>query len=252
MKKTIGPRALFGFLFALQSFTLHAPAQVVSSFDDLNYWGSGANRSAVVIQWNDSQSPQALAWGYRWDDPGTLFDMLAAITVADPALFLRVDSFTTFGPGLYGIGYQNGSNPFSVTGAQDPAGNPAVANFVDGIWDINATSGFDAPASSTGTAPAHAGDRYQEGWNDNGFWGLYFSGTNVLTAAESLIYPAIWAEAWVGVGGADLVNNGWYGLSFAADFVNQEPGAALAAIPEPSIWSLWLLGGALLIRLRRR
>ena len=244
MKKFIGP------MLAVASLVQSASAQPVSSFDDLNYWGTGANRSAVIIQWNDSQSPQALVWGYRWDGAGTLYDLLVDLAASDPALFLRVDTVTAFGPALFGIGYQSGSSPFGLTGTQDENGDPNVAQFVNGIWDNNGSAGVEAPASSTAAATTHAGDRYQEGWFDRGFWGLYFYGSDAFANAPNPVYPTSWTAAWVGASDAALVNDAWYGLSFAPDYDSVEPGLAIAAIPEPSMLSLLLLGSVLLLRRR--
>ncbi len=68
--------------------------------DDIEFWvGAGSNRAGFVIDWNDGPSPQALAWGYRWDGQATGWDMLTAI-VGQTDIYTydehgEVDSITT-------------------------------------------------------------------------------------------------------------------------------------------------------------
>ena len=49
-----------------------AASRVVAApftFEDIEYWvGSGANRAALVIDWDDNSiETPALAWGFCWD-----------------------------------------------------------------------------------------------------------------------------------------------------------------------------------------
>jgi len=233
-------------------FTQHALATPITNLDDLNYWGSGANRSAILIDWNDGKSTTSLAWGYQWDTAPALADVLIALAGSDIGLFLRVDTQTPFGLGLFGIGQRNGPSAFGVSGAQDELGNPVTPVFTAGVDDMNTSAAtFDPPLSSAGTAPVNAVDYYQEGWFDNGFWGLYFAGTDNFSTAPGYTYPTEWIDAWEGVGSTTLVNEGWYAFSFADNFVNSDPRTAIAAVPEPGVSLLVLLGGALLVGFRR-
>lgn len=46
------------------------------------WFGTGANESVVVIDWNDTNGPyvtESHAWGYRWDGSATVKDALLAI-----------------------------------------------------------------------------------------------------------------------------------------------------------------------------
>src|SRR5262245_44879430 len=62
------------------------------SFSDIKYWiGSGANRAALVIDWDESSTqPPALAWGYRWNGTAHGSDLLSAVVADDPRLFAKL------------------------------------------------------------------------------------------------------------------------------------------------------------------
>ena len=78
------PTLLATFLAAasLEAFTL----------DDIHFWsGTGPNRAAVVLDWNDGSL--SLAWGVRWKgDAPSLADALLAIDREDPRLSLFTES----------------------------------------------------------------------------------------------------------------------------------------------------------------
>ena len=168
MKRTIVALAL-GTIF-----TINSQAGVVSSFGEIQFWtGSGASESSLVIQWNDSKSPLALAWGFNWSSASTVNDMLLAVMSVDVRLFARGDSATGYGASYFGFGYNNSGN-FSVVGAVDQFGTAVTPVFTNGLSDMNTDpTTTQAPFSSASAAPANSVDRYAEGWNDNGFWDLY-------------------------------------------------------------------------------
>lgn len=209
----------------------------VTGFGDLIITpGSGPNQSGLVIQWNDSKVPAALAWGFNWtSNSTTVNDMLLAVMSADVRLFSRGDSSTPFGPAYFGFGYNNSGN-FSVAGAVNELGVPVTPVFVGGFSDMNTDPGTtQAPLTSTAAAPSNPLDRYVEGWNDNGFWEL-FSGSGPA-------YPGTWTSSAVGVT-ETLTQNTWYALSLSnSDFSSNLPGAATAAVPEPiALWLILLAG----------
>ncbi len=245
----------FFMLLVLACWAGKSWGQFVANLDDLNYWGSGNNTSAFVVYWNDSKSPDALAWGYKWDGTQTVYDMLVFLAHNDPRLFARIDSATSFGAAIFGIGYQTGSAPFGVTGAVDTAGNPVTPGFTAGINDLNTNPAVtEAPLSSTTAAPANAADRYVEGFNDNGYWELFHSGTDAFNLQPSYTLPTTWTSSWVGAS-ITLVNNGWAAFSITQpDFTSNPPTAAVvAAIPEPSVGLLAFLGTSISwILLRKR
>lgn len=237
----------------------NAPAQVVGDFNSLTYWGTGANQSALVVNWNDGKTNQVLAWGFRWDGPApTVGDMLLSLAASDPRLFVRLDSDASYGIALFGIGYQTGASPFGVTGAQDALGDNVVPSFVAGLNDMNTTSGnTDAPWSSASAAPLNSGDHYSEAWNSpDRYWTLFLSGSDLFptTATASLTYPSAWSEAGAGLSGVTLDNNAWYALSYSdSGYTPVTPGSAVAAVPEPGTVTLFLLStGIILAAVYRR
>jgi hypothetical protein len=244
---------VFSTALVLPLISFHlALATPITNLDDLNYWGTGANRSAIVIDWNDGKSTTSFAWGYQWDTAPVLSDVLATLAGSNIGLFLRWDSQTPFGPGLFGIGQQNSAAAFGVSGAQDASGNPVVPVFTAGVDDMNVSAAtFDPPLSSAGTAPVNAVDFYQEGWNDNGFWVAYFAGTNNFSTETSFAAPTNWIDSFVGIGSVTLTNEGWYGFSFAPGFAGSNPRDAVAVVPEPGVTLLVLMGGIILLGLKR-
>lgn len=134
---------------ALVVFLSLLPGQAANAalIDDIEFWvGEGENRAGMIFDWNDGKSPEALAWGYRWDGDATVFDMLTAVagrTVykqansdtlidefsgADERLFLRLSMFD-FGDTIFGIGYDldgdggtftDGSEGMPTGAASDP------------------------------------------------------------------------------------------------------------------------------------
>lgn len=68
------------FLAAVAADCAFAQTKLVGSFDDILYWaGSGTNRAALVLQWNDGLAPASVVWGFRWNGTATGMDMLRAI-----------------------------------------------------------------------------------------------------------------------------------------------------------------------------
>lgn len=83
----------------LLSLALPFSAHAVN-FADIRFWaGSGSNRAAVVIDFNDGQSPRSYVWGYRWNGAADGEDALRAIVQADPLLDAIIDQFS-FGASL--------------------------------------------------------------------------------------------------------------------------------------------------------
>jgi len=241
-------------LTLLLATTLQARAQVINGFNDIVAWaGTGANQSALVIQWNDKKSPVALTWGFRWDTGAapTVNDMLLCVMQADVGLFARGDSATQYGAAAYyGLGYSQ-SGTLVVTGAQDPGGNSTAVVFTKGFSDMNVSSNAtESPWSSLETAAVNPADRYEEGWNDNVFW-------TQLDGVVGLSYSPTWTASWTGTS-ESLVNNGWYGFTFGgvdSDYNSTAPHPATIydAVPEPVTLPLMLLAaGIILLYARKR
>ena len=93
MKKAVAA----GFAATLMAFS---PAWGFT-FDDIQYWvGSGTNKCAVVIDFNDGSVPNcSFAWGFRWNgDAPSMKAILDEITAEDPRLkmFASVSQYGSF------------------------------------------------------------------------------------------------------------------------------------------------------------
>ena len=198
-------------------------------FDDVAFWaGDGANRAAIVIDWNGPDggtAPTSLAWGFRWDGAATGQDMLTAVINTDPNLFGRFASFG-FGDVLIGLGYDADGDGFGIT---------------DGT-DFGPT-GLAYAGTSDGSAATDSDDLYVEGW-DTGFWS-YWLGDGTPHDGGS------WLSAQVGFGDRTLVDGDWDGYRFAPGFVSSEPREPGAAVPGAPVLSVMLLGVGVAARRRR-
>lgn len=75
------------------------------TFEMIQNWaGEGANKAAVVIQWNDSRETHAIVFGYRWDGEAYSADMIKAIAAADPR-FYWLTHWTQYGNTIAGFGW---------------------------------------------------------------------------------------------------------------------------------------------------
>ncbi len=199
------------------------PSLSAASLDDIAFWaGTGANRAALVIDWQDAQAPQSLLWGFRWDGTATGLDMLTAVIQADPRLFGHLGQFG-WGTAVFGLGYDSNANGgFAV--------DPALA--------------FDSGGLAVDTNPddarvaVDAGDHWREGWN-TGFWAYYLKGSS----------GDAWESAMTGAADRVLSDGAWDGYSFAPGFVSAAPGEPVpAAVPEPGTLTLLALGALALAR----
>ncbi len=200
-----------------------------ASLDDIQLWtGSGANRAALVIDWNDGKTPESLLWGYRWDGSATGLDMFQAVVNADPRLFAHLGTFS-WGTSVLGIGYDlNGNSSFGVT--------PSLSFDAGGLFvEAGSDDADDARLAWEN------GDRYAEGWN-NGFWGYSLKAY----AGDA------WTDALSGAGERALTDGAWDGYSFAPGFASSAPSEPLAAMAVPEPGTLALLGlGFLALCIRR-
>ncbi|MDH7502942.1 MAG: hypothetical protein QHJ82_09590 [Verrucomicrobiota bacterium] len=210
-------------MVGLLMFVLAGHHAGAATFDDVEFWvGTGANRAALVLDWNDGKSPEAFVWGYRWDGEATGLDMLRAVVEADDRLFAHVSEPGPFGVSVYGIGYDlSGDGVFMV--------NPAIP-FDFGGWSVG--------SADDSRAAVDVGDHWAEGWN-TGFWGYSIKGS----ADEP------WASALTGPLGRNLSDGAWDGYSFAPGFNFTDPSEPLPApVPEPRAIALLLIGGTVLLK----
>lgn len=211
-------------LLGLVAFDLQG--QTVGNFDDIQFWtGSGTNRAALVLQWNDGETPASLAWGYRWNGAATGFDMITAIAGAS----------TISDTGGTVVETLSGSDPRIALGMTRYGPN------------------FDAVQSIAFSATG--GLRFQEGFNDP-YWGYYvFGGTfeyfdwNTMdTATYSFTgnpsyADVLWLSSPVGAVDRPLSDGSWdawnFGL-FLTPAPVQQPQAA--RLPVPALTFRWTGG----------
>jgi hypothetical protein len=220
---------------ALAALAWNGNAQVVGSFDDIQYWvGTGPNKAALVIQWNDDISPGALAWGYRWSGNSTGLQMLNAIAgntvINDP-----------FGDPLG-----------SLTGADSRLSSQLVRySFGDSVFSL----------VYSGSTPARTRADWFSGYWEYLIFGGNFEYTNwgdtepslYNTPGSSLYSNVSWFSSPIGMGDRFLVNGSWDALSFAPGGVGVPVVQPVAvAIPEPRALGLIGLIGLVLIHARRR
>lgn len=134
-----------------------------TDFDAIKYWvGTGANKAAFVVQWNDGKNSDALVWGFRWDGNATGVDMVQAIAKADHRFYaLQYNSGPDLGTTIGGLGFDlDGVN----TKGLYKNGDKVYPHYpVNGI--IN-TSAYDF---DTFTA-IDATDHWQTQSNTRGYW----------------------------------------------------------------------------------
>jgi hypothetical protein len=208
-----------------------APTQAAVSFNDIQFWaGTGANRAALVIDFNDAKAPESLVWGYRWNGAATGEDMFAALVAADPRLYAKRKAFS-FGTANLGIGYDTNGNGFAISDgtAFDPATGIAAGS----------------ETQADGATPTDPADHYREGWN-TGFFDYFTTDANPYGGTGT------WTESQVGAGQRTLVDGSWDGLSFAPNCVGVAPDQPTAAVPEPTAGLLALTAGVLFTVTRTR
>lgn len=190
---------------------------LAAGFDDIQFWvGTGANRAALVIDWDDGKSPTALLWGYRWDGVATGLDLFVAVVQADPLLYAHLGNYG-WGTAVQGIGYdRDASGSFGVS--------PALA------FDAGGLAYSTAPDDARG--PVDPADHWLEGWNF-GFWAYYTKDSEA----------AAWTSSWVGAADRFLADGNWDGWRFAPGFVGAPPSTPTPApVPEPTAAALAVLG----------
>ncbi len=205
------------------------PSAASTTFDSINFWtGTGTNRAAMVIQWNDGSTPTSMVWGYRWSGEATGIDMLKAIAGSTVS---RRDGQTTFMPdpstgadprlALSLINYSFG-NAVEALVFTDRAVVRTQNDWSTGYWEYSIFGGtFNYPL-------------YDENWNDIG--DITYSQTGTYTYSN-----VNWFSSPIGVSDRILVDGSWDAFSFAADFTSTpvvEP--ALALPPSPTAKSIRL------------
>lgn len=151
---------------------LLAPSAYGFSFGDIVSWtGSGANRAALVVDFQDGRG--ALAWGYRFDGSRNGLAMISDIATATE-LDIQITSFS-FGDAVTGIrfrdrsrgGFDPGSSGYfsyltrdagttepSWAFADESAVGASDRSLADGSWDAWSWYANFTPALPSGTTAA--------------------------------------------------------------------------------------------------
>ena len=192
---------------------------LVGSLDNIEYWvGAGANRAALVVQWNDGLTPVSVAWGYRWDGTATGLDMLRAIA--------------------------------GSTRVEDPAGETVgAASGADGRLNLGLVEySFGLSVLSLEYLPSAGATRTQSDWY-SGYWQYlirggkfeYYDwateGTALYDEAGSNSYESgAWTSSPIGAGDRPLIDGAWDAYAFAAEFITEPLVQPLAAtLPVPFV-----------------
>ena len=190
---------------------------LVGSLDNIEYWvGAGANRAALVVQWNDGLTPVSVAWGYRWDGTATGLDMLRAIA--------------------------------GSTRVEDPAGETVgAASGADGRLNLGLVEySFGLSVLSLEYSPSAGATRTQSDWY-SGYWQYlirggkfeYYDwateGTALYDEAGSASYESgAWTSSPIGAGDRPLIDGAWDAYAFAAEFIAEplvQPLAVMLPVP---------------------
>jgi hypothetical protein len=230
MKKIV----MSALLLVVGAFALRAQT-LVQSFDDIQFWsGSGTNRSALVLQWNDGGTPTSLAWGYRWSGNATGIGMLKAIagsttvtapgdpttvlgtsTGSDSRMTLTMERYG-FGDSLFAIGFNDGNQ------------NRTRADWATGYWAYSVFGGnFSYPT-------------YDANW-------IYTGDANYLQIGSVNYSSVSWFSSPIGASDRKLVDGSWDAFSFAPGFTTSAVMQPFAAsVPEPSAAILVLVASFLI------
>lgn len=144
---------------------LKTTAAAVTDFSAIQYWvGTGTNKAAFVVQWNDSKNPDALVWGFRWNGTATGEDMLKAIAQADHRFFSLLYQGTSFGTAVGGLGFDlNGQGTNALY---------KNANATYPLYPVNGIINTTAYDFDSYTAADAASDHWQSGWT-TGYWSYW-------------------------------------------------------------------------------
>ncbi len=217
------------FVVFAAGFSIAAAGFTGMTFEDINFWvGQGANRAALVVDWNDGPAELVKVWGFRWDGSATGADMVRAVCAAD-AGFYAMGGTGPYGFAIGGLGYdKNGNSFFDIT-------KIASASSFDG-------SGYMAVAGYAfdGWSAAESDDGWAGGWEADGFWGYFYNEAGVwissmIGASSRLLADGDW-DGW----SWGAAQNGWYGGAPSAD----------GAVPEPTVLAL-LAAGLLFVSNRK-
>lgn len=156
-------KTLTAMLLALVAAVFICGSVGAFSFNDIQLWaGSGSNRAALVIDWNDGKNPECLAWGYRWDGTATGRSMLNAIKSIDQRLYEAPGPYGE--AAVLGLGYDMDSNGFS---SDDSSDHYRSGWSTAGFWSywLKSTTDGTWSFSHSGIAGRTLSDGCWDGWS---------------------------------------------------------------------------------------
>lgn len=227
-------------LFDIPDTGTELPYDGEFTFDMIENWtGTGENRAALVIQWNDAdkRDAAALVFGYRWDGVATGFDMFRDVTLNNPQLFGLVQR-TNVGCDISAIA-PDGYTLDGIGWDDDESGNP-------GLWD-SANNDYYYPEGGLqyhprggsgidGSYPdydydnwkaADSNDIWQAGWYI-GYWSYWLKDSETAQFGYS---------GW-GMSCRELVDGCWDGWNYCPDMMPvewKEFMPAPANIPDDAV-----------------
>ncbi|CAI2769181.1 T9SS type A sorting domain-containing protein [Flavobacterium collinsii] len=216
-----------------------------TTFGDIQYWvGSGSNKAAFVVQWNDGKNSDALIWGFRWDGNATGEDMLKAILKTDRRFFALLYKGTQTGSLTGGLGFDlNGiktiglykgtdytyplypTNGFVNTATYDFDNYTAIdandhwqAGYTNGEWSYWTKNAADPDFGAVSTG---ASSRVLE----NGSWDVWnYAPSKIVQPIAGTFTPVTpYVEATDFTNGYFVVNEDWFGhTNGSANFINKD------------------------------
>ena len=204
------------------------PSAASTTFDSIKFWtGTGTNKAAMVIQWNDGGTPTSMVWGYRWNGTATGFDMFQSIagttSLTDLSSPQNLQTYLGSDPRLttswtkYSFG-----NALDSVIFQNVASLRTRSDWTNGYWEYSVYGGtFDY-------------DLYDAEWN--------YVGENTYNQTGTYTYSNVnWFSSPIGASDRILIDGSWDAFSFASGFTSTpvvEP--ALALPPSPTAKSIQL------------
>lgn len=183
---TKGFRTAFAVLGCFLAFS-SVRAEENFTFNDIHYWiGSGTNRAAVVVDWNNGKPNSSLAWGIRWN--GASVNMtywLRRIATEDKRLHIATSS-GAYGTSLDGFAYDADGDGGTFDFANEMASDPD---------DFIGSLGNDLPY-------------------------YYWAGT-VINGTE-FDSEAVWEETWYGIDGMYPEHGDWFGYQYMYWFLGMD------------------------------
>jgi len=219
-RNNFGWKTLLLSLLLVGGQLAHPTSSTPITFDSIKFWaGSGSNRAAMVIQWNDAGTPTSLLWGYRWDGVATGIDMVQAIAGSTTSredgqsVFLKVATGADSRLALSLINYSFGSavealvfNDRQIVRTQN--------DWSTGYWEYSVFGGTIIY------------DLYSDTWDYLGQATYDQEGTTTYSGVNWFFSP-------IGISERILVDGSWDAFSFAPIFTSIPVVEPSPALPPP-------------------